>query len=155
MISYASIFVALMVQLGPPPPLISVAQLADESTTADGRAATQTIIEKLQAGFVRVRPSEVSAEALEACRTDPSPVEVCLAEALGRAGAASGHVVLMTREKDGVLHWLCVGRNAGPFTAARQSVALGPLADLYSYGESELLRRAAACLTYAGNQSGW
>lgn len=155
MLIYASIFAALTVQLGPPPPLISVVQLADEGTTADGRAATQTIIEKLQPGYVRVRPSEVSAEALEACRTDPSPVEVCLSEALGRAGAASGHVVLMTQEKDGVLHWLCVGRNAGPFTAARQSVELGPLADLYSDGESELLHRAAACLTYAGNQSGW
>lgn len=155
MMVYASIIAALAMQLGPPPPLISVVELADGTATADGRAATRMIVGKLQPGYVQVRPSEVRAEALEACRTDPSPVEVCLSEALARAGAAVGHVVLVTREKDGVLHWLCVGRNAGPFTASRQSVELGPLKDLYVDGESELLHRAAACLTYAGAQSGW
>ncbi|MNK23339.1 hypothetical protein D3C87_416300 [compost metagenome] len=154
MIMYASTIAALTMQLGPPPPLISVVELADRSTSADSHAATQAIIGKLQPGYVRVRPSEVPAEGLEACRTDPAVVS-CLSEALAQAGAASGNVALMIREKDGVLHWLCVGRNAGPFTAARQSVELGPLADLYADGESEVLHRAAACLTYAGSQSGW
>ncbi|RYE68252.1 MAG: hypothetical protein EOP17_06660 [Rhizobiaceae bacterium] len=152
---FAPIIGALMVQLGPPPPLISVVELADQGASAESRAATQLIIGKLQPGYVRVRRSEAPAGALETCRTDPAVLASCLSEALAQAGAGSGHVVLMTREQDGVLHWLCVGRNAGPFTASRQSVSLGPLTDLYADGESEVLHRAAACLTYAGNQSGW
>ncbi|QTC90454.1 hypothetical protein [Brevundimonas goettingensis] len=152
---YASIIGAFAVQLGPPPPLISVVELADQSASAESRAATELIIGKLQPGYVRLRRSEVPAAALEACRTDPAAAASCLSEALSQAGAGSGHVVLITLEQEGDLHWLCVGRNAGPFTASRQSVSLGPLTDLYADGESEVLHRAAACLTYAGNQSGW
>lgn len=154
MMIYAYILAAMAGQLGPPPPQVSLMVSPAESLSAEGRAATQTILGKLQPGYLTVRPSAFKPEDLADC-AEQTETPICLAEALSRAGASTGDIVLVPWENDGVLHWLCVGRNARPFVASRQSVSLGPLADLYGAGESELLQRASACLTYAGNQSGW
>lgn len=151
---YAYILAAMAGQLGPPPPQVSLVESPAESLSADGRAATQTILGKLQPGYLTVRSSALKPEDLVDCG-EPTETAACLAEALSRAGASAGDIVLVSWEDAGVLHWLCVGRNARPFVASRQSVSLGPLADLYGAGETALLQRASACLTYAGNQSGW
>lgn len=151
---FAYILAAMAGQPGPPPPRVSLIVSPAESLSADGRAATQTILGKLQAGYLTVSPSSLKSEDLADC-AEQTEIPICLAEALRRAGASTGEIVLLSWEKDGVLHWLCVGRNARPFVASRQSVSLGPLADLFGAGEADLLQRASACLTYAGNQSGW
>lgn len=154
MMIYAYILAAMAGQLGPPPPQVSLIASPAESLSAEGRAATQTILGKLQPGYLTVKSSSLKPEDLGDCG-EQADTAICLAEALSRAGANTGDIALVSWENDGVLHWLCVGRNARPFVASRQSVSLGPLANLYGAGETELLQRASACLTYAGNQSGW
>ena len=154
MMIYVYILAAVAGQLGPPPPQISLIEAPAESLSAEGRAATQTILGKLQPGYLTVRASSLEPEDLTHCGEQAEPA-ICLGEALSRAGAGAGDVALVSWEEGGVLHWICVGRNARPFVASRQSVSLGPLANLYGAGETELLQRASACLTYAGNQSGW
>jgi hypothetical protein len=150
-----AMLMASALQLGPPPPQVTLIQLPAEALSGEGRSATRTILASLQPAYVRVRPSERPTRDLGLCGAGQSMTEACLAEALTRAGADAGEVVLTAWESDGVLHWLCVGKGDRPFTPERQSVALGPIADLYRDGESEVLHRAAACLTYAGHQSGW
>lgn len=149
----APILATALLQLAPPPPQVTLIQLPAEQSGA--RAATETLLAKLQPAYVLVRPSPHPTGPFQLCWTRQPATESCLARALGEAGAEPGEVVLAPWEKDGVLHWLCVGRNETWFAASQQSVALGPIADLYRDGESELLHRAAACLTFAGRQSGW
>lgn len=152
---FASALAAAVLQLAPPPPQVTLLQLPGEDLSDEGRTATRTILEKLQPAYVLVRPSALPADDFQPCWTQQRATEDCLAHALARSGAEVGEVILATWERDGTLHWLCVGKSERPFTASRQSVALGPLADLYRDGESEVLHRAGSCLTYAGHQSGW
>lgn len=143
-----------LLQLAPPPPQVTLIQLQAEQS-AEARAATETVLVKLQPAYLLVRPSPRPTGPFHPCWTRQPATETCLARVLSQVAAEPGEVVLASWERDGVLHWLCVGRNETWFTASRQSVALGPVADLYRDGESELLHRAAACLTFAGGQSGW
>ncbi len=138
---------AASLQLAPPPPQVTVIQLPAEDVSVEGRMATQAILEKLQPAYVLVRPSRFSTEEIGRCGTHEPATQDCLAQALNRGGAETGEVILAFWEADGVLHWLCVGKSVRPFSGSRQSVALGPLADLYRNGESEVLHQAAACLT--------
>ncbi|WP_156389440.1 hypothetical protein [Brevundimonas sp. Root1423] len=152
---FATVLTAVIVQLAPPPPQITLIQLPGDNVSVEGRMATRTILDKLQPAYLVVRPSTLPTEDFGRCWTQQPATEACLARALDRAGAQTGEVILAFWERDGILHWLCVGKSGRPFTGSRQSVALGPLADLYRDGESEVLHQAAACLTYAGHQSGW
>ena len=152
---FASVLTVAVLQLAPPPPQVRLIQLPGDEVSAEGRAATRTILDKLQPAYVRIRPSALPTDDFGRCWTQQPATEDCLAQALNRVGAETGDVIMASWEKDGVLHWLCVGKSGRPFTQSRQSVALGPVTDIYRDGESEVLHRAGACLTYAGYQSGW
>jgi hypothetical protein len=145
---------AASLQLAPPPPQVIVLQIAGPNLSSQGRAASQTVLAGIEPAYVTVRPSALSKEAFEPCRHEPG-LDACFAQTLRRQGAVAGEVTLLVWESEGLLRWLCVGRDEQPFAAPHQSVTLGPVTDLYRDGESEVLHRAAACLTYAGSQSGW
>lgn len=155
MMAFASLLTAAVLQLGPPPPEVRLIQLPADDVSAEGHAATRTILDKLQPAYVMVRPSTRPPESFARCWTQQPATEDCLAHALDQVGAEVGEVILASWERNGVLHWLCVGKSGRPFTEPRQSVAIGSLTDLFREGESEVLHRAGGCLTYAGYQSGW
>ncbi|RZJ00720.1 MAG: hypothetical protein EON90_06225 [Brevundimonas sp.] len=149
----AALFAASL-QLAPPAPQIIVVQISGPNLSSEGRAASQAVLTGIQPAYVTLKPSALAEAVFETCKQAPE-LDGCFAQTLRREDAAAGEVALIAWESEGVLRWLCVGRDERPFSSVNQSVALGPLTDLYRDGESEVLHRAAACLTYAGSQSGW
>ncbi|MFJ6024280.1 hypothetical protein ACIQC9_06760 [Brevundimonas sp. NPDC092305] len=150
-----AIALAVMVAQAPPAPTVTLLQLPAETLSVEGHAANRDVLSRLQPAYVRILPSRLETSELQSCWTQAAATEGCMSRVLERMGSAAGEIVVTSWEKDGHLHWLCVGEGVRPFSAKEQRVVLGPLGDLYRDGESSVLHRAAGCMTYAAHQSGW
>lgn len=152
-------FVALSMVMGllfqtPPPPEVRLLLIPGADLSREGLMETERMLATLQPDDLIVRESGMSASTFDACLDQLDP-QACLSQTLSEVGATSGEVVLLARTDEDAVTWLCVGRDRRPFMAARQAVGFALSSFIPPADDAVARAAAAACLTYAGHQSGW
>jgi hypothetical protein len=145
-------------QAGPPPPAIALVKGHAPSLPDATWGDSERLLGKLQGAHFLLQDSPIDAGVVNGCaqsaEADHVELSVCLEARMDEAQAPVGAVALaISADADGAITWTCVGRPTRPFNADQQRATFpaGTLDD----PTFETRLRAAACLSYAGYQSGW
>lgn len=141
----------------PPAPRLRLIQMQSALATPRSEEATQTLIASLAGSHFSFATAPAAPISLAECDVSSANFDRCIGGRLLEAGAEPGTVALVATETpDGSLHWLCVGADREGFVAERQSVQWpnAVLSPDRPWTRDER-STAAACLSYAGRQSGW
>lgn len=153
-----AIFVAVAISIhqGPPPPGVLLSTLYSASVTGADRAESEAMLTTLSGAYFTFRPDVETSDAISECAGASSPHQ-CVADSLASRNTPKGAVaIVVERSSDGGLTWRCLGNAVRPFRPDEQVFQWQPP---FTAAGSEtavtLRRRAAACISFAGYQSGW
>lgn len=148
--------VAISVHQAPPPPGVHLSTLYSASVTEADRAESEAMLTNLSGVYFTFRPDVETSDAISDCARAPSARQ-CVAASLASRNTQKGVVsIVVERSPDGGLTWRCLGNAVRPFRPDEQVFQWRPP---FTTSGSEtaftLRQRAAACISFAGYQSGW
>ena len=151
-----SVAILLSLQQGPPPPGVVLSTLFSASATDADRVESEALLASLSGVYFTFRPDVETSDAIGNC-AETSPAYECVADALSARNTGKGVVaIVVERSSEGQLRWRCLGNSIRPFRPDEQLVEWQPASSTSgSDAASALRRRAAACISFAGYQSGW
>jgi len=150
-----ALLVAASVPQGPPPPQIGLIKLASPSLDSLAQESSEGTLSSLVARrYVALQGSAQKPEEFTPCLTEGSRTVRCIEQVLESRGARPGEIVLLVEPADDGFRWTCVGAPRRAFNSEHQ---IFQRRDHLPSNDSQnaAFRRASACLTYAGLQSGW
>jgi hypothetical protein len=145
-------------QAGPPPPAIALIKGHSPSLPDSAWADSERLLNRLQGAHFLLEDSPIDGRAVNGCAQSAEAgrveLSVCMEARMDEDQAPVGTVALaVSADANGAVTWTCVGRPIRPFDGERQRATFpaGALDD----PTFETRLKAAACLSYAGHQSGW
>lgn len=150
-----TLLVATSVPQGPPPPQIGLIKLASPSLDPLAQESSEGTLSSIVARrYVALQGSVLQPEDFTPCLTEGSRTVRCIEQVLESRDALPGEIVLLVEPADDGFRWTCVGAPRRAFNSEHQ---IFQRRDHFPSDDSQnaAFRRASACLTYAGLQSGW